>query len=42
MAENHILMVVTNGQEMDNGHFAGIWLSEFTEPYEELTKAGYQ
>ncbi|WP_078392279.1 type 1 glutamine amidotransferase domain-containing protein [Shouchella patagoniensis] len=42
MAEKHILMVVTNGKEMDNGHVAGIWLSEFTEPYEELIKAGYQ
>ncbi|WP_306304790.1 hypothetical protein [Paenibacillus pini] len=37
-----ILMVVTNGQSMSNGHLAGIWLSEFTEPYEELTSKGYE
>ncbi|RQW21578.1 type 1 glutamine amidotransferase domain-containing protein [Bacillus sp. C1-1] len=34
-------MVVTNGAKMNNEQFAGIWLSEFTEPYEEFTKAGY-
>jgi putative intracellular protease/amidase len=27
---------------MRNGHLAGIWLSEFTEPYEELTAKGYE
>lgn len=37
-----ILMVVTNGEQMSNGHLAGIWLSEFTEPYEELTTKGYE
>ncbi|QDI92220.1 type 1 glutamine amidotransferase domain-containing protein [Salicibibacter halophilus] len=43
MANNKkILMVVTNGQEMSNGHFAGIWLSEFAEPYEELRANGYE
>ncbi|MBB6451334.1 putative intracellular protease/amidase [Geomicrobium halophilum] len=39
---NKILMVVTNGQEMSNGHFAGIWLSEFAEPYEELRANGFE
>lgn len=27
---------------MNNDHLAGIWLSEFTEPYEEFINAGYQ
>ncbi|SDI71078.1 type 1 glutamine amidotransferase domain-containing protein [Natribacillus halophilus] len=43
MTDNkRILMVVTNGQEMSNGHYAGIWLSEFAEPYEELRANGYE
>ncbi|MFB4210349.1 type 1 glutamine amidotransferase domain-containing protein [Shouchella sp. JSM 1781072] len=42
MSTKHLLMVVTNGERMNNQGFAGIWLSEFTEPYEEFTKAGYQ
>ncbi|GAK06209.1 ThiJ/PfpI family protein [Geomicrobium sp. JCM 19037] len=37
-----ILMVVTNGHTMDNGHHAGIWLSEFAEPYEALKANGYE
>ncbi|WP_059105536.1 type 1 glutamine amidotransferase domain-containing protein [Shouchella shacheensis] len=35
-------MVVTNGRKMSNGHVAGLWLSEFAEPYEELRAAGYE
>ncbi|GAK13699.1 LOW QUALITY PROTEIN: ThiJ/PfpI family protein [Geomicrobium sp. JCM 19039] len=27
---------------MDNGHHAGIWLSEFAEPYEALKANGYE
>ncbi|GAF17493.1 ThiJ/PfpI family protein [Bacillus sp. JCM 19046] len=42
MSQKHILMVVTNGATMNNDHLAGIWLSEFTEPYEEFINAGYQ
>ncbi|GAK07788.1 hypothetical protein [Geomicrobium sp. JCM 19038] len=38
----NILMVVTNGHTMDNGHLAGIWLSEFAEPYEILRENGYE
>ncbi|EZH65412.1 NonF [Bacillaceae bacterium JMAK1] len=38
----NILMVVTNGYTMENGHLAGIWLSEFAEPYEILKENGYE
>ncbi|WP_373232864.1 type 1 glutamine amidotransferase domain-containing protein [Cohnella sp.] len=42
MIEQNILIVVTNGHVMDNGKLAGIWLSEFAEPYEEFTREGFE
>jgi putative intracellular protease/amidase len=42
MSEKMILIVVTNGHEMDNGQVAGIWLSEFAEPYEEFAHKGFK
>lgn len=42
MIDKKILIVVTNGHEMDNGKLAGIWLSEFVEPYEEFARSGCQ
>ncbi|MDF2669946.1 MAG: putative peptidase family protein [Paenibacillus sp.] len=41
MNTKQILIVVTNGHVMDNGKLAGIWLSEFVEPYEIFAQEGY-
>jgi putative intracellular protease/amidase len=42
MKDAKLLIVVTNGHVMDNGKLAGIWLSEFVEPYEVFIEAGYE
>ncbi|MFC4775221.1 type 1 glutamine amidotransferase domain-containing protein [Paenibacillus sp. GCM10023252] len=41
MSEHKILIVVTNGKQLQDGKVAGLWLSEFAEPYVEFEKQGY-
>ncbi len=37
-----ILMVVTSAGQMPDGHETGLWLEEFSVPYEIFTEAGYE
>lgn len=41
MAQRNVLMVVTSHDRIAPDHPTGIWLSEFTEPYDLFRAAGY-
>lgn len=39
---NRVLIVVTNGKQLDDGPLAGVWWSEVAEPIEEFAARGYE
>jgi len=39
---NKVLIVVTNGKQLDGGPIAGVWWSEVAEPIEEFAARGFE